>query len=251
MKLVLALALALGTLTGCGASIGNGNGGDAGGGGGDGAGSGGDGGGGGTDGSAAPACANGRTVYLNFEGATLTKAALSDATLDKVSWIGAATVTVPAFHAASATRTTDISTITSMVQSQLAAFPFTVVTTRPTTGPYVMIVYGGDSATVKTQFAGAVNALDCGDMVKSDVGWVQDAQASLQDAADLTIGAIGYGLGLTGTTDVNDCMCGWNVQCAQSAAPCVLNAAATSKADCVGELEPQNENTAFATEFCQ
>ena len=35
----------------------------------------------------APACANGRVVFLNFDGVTLTDALASDATLNRASWM--------------------------------------------------------------------------------------------------------------------------------------------------------------------
>ena len=46
----------------------------------------------------AAACANGRVVYLNFDGQTLTQAATSDATLNRASWMTRATGTAAPFR---------------------------------------------------------------------------------------------------------------------------------------------------------
>lgn len=47
------------------------------------------------------------------------------------------------------------------MRSQLAQFPISVVTARPASGEYVMIVFGGRASQVGSQFSGAVNQLDC------------------------------------------------------------------------------------------
>jgi hypothetical protein len=106
---------------------------------------------------------------------------------------------------------------------------------------------------VNTRFIDAVMTLDCGDAVKSDVGIVFDnwSPMTTQKAADYAIGAVAYGLGLTGTHAVGDCMCGWNNGCQPNAGPCTLSASITADLACSGETNPQNEVTAFTTAFCQ
>lgn len=204
----------------------------------------------------APACFNGRVVYLNFDGVALTDAATSDATLNRASWMNTATGTAPAFRAASATRLTDIQTITTGVRTQLSQFPVTVVTTRPAAGPYVMIVFGGTAAQVGSAYGLAVNELDCGDATRSDVAWIGDATGSpLQRLINTAVGAIGFGLGLTATTSVTDCMCGWANGCtSNNTVACTLSPsiprdpAATQL--CAG-LTTQNEVQTFTQAFCQ
>ncbi len=199
-------------------------------------------------------CGNGRVVYLNFTGVTLRDAAASDATQNRASWMGQAQGTAPPFLQGNANRLQIINDITLGVRSQLSQFPVTVVTTRPVTGPYVMIVYGGTSGNVGSAFGFAVNELDCDDSEKSDVAWISDNYTTTQRHVNTTIGAIGFGLGLTATTDTQDCMCGWANNCNKDQTkPCTLSTniardpAATQK--CSGTL--QNEAAVFTTAFCE
>jgi hypothetical protein len=136
--------------------------------------------------------------------------------------------------------------------SGLSQFPITIVTTRPAAGPYVMIVFGGTPQTVNVPFINAVNHLDCGDANKNDVGIVFDnaTPATTQKAADYAIGAIGFGLGLTGTTDPANCMCSWLTQCTQSAGPCTLSSSIQSDPRC-NQTNPVDQVAAFRTAFCQ
>src|SRR4051794_25935678 len=95
------LAILVLALAGCHATLGDGennsvtsDAGDGGGGGGNGGGGGSGGGGGGGSNmhrdagvDAAAACASGRSVYLNFDGVTITQATASDATQNRASWL--------------------------------------------------------------------------------------------------------------------------------------------------------------------
>ncbi|HSD89019.1 MAG TPA: hypothetical protein VLB44_15935, partial [Kofleriaceae bacterium] len=135
--------------------------------------------GGGTDAGSADAavtCANGRAVYLNFDGVTLTQGSPSDATQNRASWMTNTSAVVPPYHNGSGTRATDIQTIINGVKSRLSTTPINVVTSRPASGPYVMIVFGGantnNNGTVGTPYSFSTNEHDCGDTVKNDIGWV-------------------------------------------------------------------------------
>lgn len=203
-----------------------------------------------------PQCYNGRVVYLNFDGVTLTAAAASDATQNRASWMTIPTGTVPPFLQGRADRAQIIQAITNGVVQQLSQFPVTVVTTRPVTGPYVMIVYGGTAANVGSNYGFAVNELDCDDSEKSDVAWISDNYTTTQRHVNTTIGAIGFGLGLTATTSTTDCMCGWANGCVKNlAVACTLSTniardpAATQR--CAGAAATQNEVATFSTAFCQ
>lgn len=221
-------------------------------------GGGGGGGGGGIDaavGIDAPSCSNGRVVYLNFTGQALTAAATSDATQNRASWMQIQNGAAPIYRSGNANRLTDITAITDGVRLQLMQFPVTVVTTRPATGPYVMIVFGGTAQQVGSRFGGAVTTLDCGDTAKSDVAWVADSVTPNQRVINFAIGAIGFGLGLTATTDPLDCMCGWDNQCAANnnlacklGGPITRDPAANQR--CPG-LTTQDEPATFSTAFCQ
>jgi hypothetical protein len=163
----------------------------------------------------APAAAA-RVVYLNFTGATLTKGP-SDATTNTASWLyNATTGTAPAYAGGA----TAIGTIVTGVTSRLNGVA-TVVTTRPTSGEYVMIIYGGTAANVHSFYGVAVNQLDCGDTRKNDVAWIA-GNVSPTAAIDTTMGAIGFGLGLSSVNSVDDCLCSWGNNCTPSNAACVL-----------------------------
>jgi hypothetical protein len=202
---------------------------------------------------APPACATGRQLYLAFDGVTLTHGA-TDATTNHAAWIGVTTATVPAFHPNDANRTGEIQTIVDGVKSRLAATPINVVTTRPTSGPYVMIVLGGSNQNVGSNYTYATSDHDCGDAVKSDVGWVSDAP-SLSYVPDLIIGTVGWGLGLQGTSDPADCMCAWANSCVSASGACTLSSSiattvSSGNTTCPNQ-NPQNEVAAFSTQFCQ
>jgi len=165
----------------------------------------------------APRCANGRVVYLNFEGVTLARGT-SNAKINRASWMRDATATIPRWNTGSANLATDIATITAAVRTALTTGfpgPIEVVTQRPLAGEYVMIVYGGDAGDSSSRYGGAVNELDCDDSELSDVAWIRDYNDPVPTTAvvNATLGAIGFGLGLTATNDPRDCMCAWANSC--------------------------------------
>jgi hypothetical protein len=204
---------------------------------------------------AAPQCSNGRVVYLNFEGATLADALQSDATQNLASWMTIAQGTAPKYKAAAADRDQIIQAVAGGVRQQLSSFPITVVTQRPAAGPYVMIVFGGVASQVGSRFGGAVNELDCGDARKSDVAWISDNIAPTQRVVNFAVGAIGFGIGLTATTNPLDCMCGWDNACtADQTVPCRLSQTIArdpaANQVCPG-LTTQDEAAAFDAAFCR
>jgi hypothetical protein len=205
------------------------------------------------------ACPSGRKVYLEFNGVTLTQAATSNAATNQVSWINNGTSQVPPWRQGSGTRAADIAAVIAGVKSRLAGTPIEVVPTKPTSGPFVMVVFGGrrttDGGTVGTVWSGATNEHDCGDLVKSDIGWISEVPNN-SFVQDLAVGAIGWGLGLNGTNDPNDCMCAWANNCQSAAGACTLSASIASTtslapATTCPNQNPQNEVEAFSTKFCQ
>jgi hypothetical protein len=198
------------------------------------------------------ACANGRVVYLEFEGATLTQASsASDATQNQAVWMGVGQATLPGFRPNAADRAAQIAEVTDLVKQKLAGIPeITIVTTRPATGPYVMIGFGGVHQTVNVPYLYAVNRLDCGDAAKSDLAWVFEDTPTTQKAADFAVGSILFGLGATGTTSSNDCMCGWLTQCQPSNGACTLSSSIDAALSCPNQTNPQDEVALLHT-FCQ
>ncbi len=204
---------------------------------------------------AAPTCSS-RVVYLNFEGQTLMDAVASDATLNRASWLNKASGTATPFQQGVGNRAQIIADITTGVRGALSQFPITVVTTRPATGPYVMIVYGGNATDVGSNYGFAVNELDCNESEKSDVAWISNNYTTTLRHVNTTLGAIGFGLGLTATNDVNDCMCGWANGCVKDHSQlCTLNTNIArdpgAQQTCQGVGATQNEVAAFTAAFCQ
>ncbi|HEY6175739.1 MAG TPA: hypothetical protein VIX73_14870 [Kofleriaceae bacterium] len=197
------------------------------------------------------ACAS-RTVFLNFDGQTLTRGP-SDATLDQASWMTITVGAAPPYQAGTSGRSAAIQSITDGVRGQLSQFPIKVTTSRPGSGNYVMIVFGGDASLVGSNFGGAVNQLDCGDVRPNDVAWISD-NVTGQRAINTAIGAIGFGLGLTATTDPRDCMCSWDNSCRpNNSLPCRLGSPidrdSTARQLCPG-LTTQDEIATFRAAFC-
>jgi hypothetical protein len=209
---------------------------------------------------AAPACANGRKLYLNFDGVTITQAATSDSTTNAAKWLTNASAAVPAWRSGSGTRATEITEVVDGVRARLSMTDIEVVTARPSTTPYVMIVFGGartsSGGTVGTIYSFGTSFHDCGDTVKNDLGWVSDMPGQTTElVADIVVGAVGWGIGLDGTTDTADCMCGWASTCTNAAGACTLSSniataiSSSSETACPNQ-NPQNEIQAFA-KFCE
>jgi hypothetical protein len=203
---------------------------------------------------ATPSCTS-RTVYLNFEGQTLTQGP-SDATTNHASWMTIASGTAPPYLSGNANRAAAIQAITDGVRMELSQFPVTVVTTRPASGNYVMIVFGGQRDAVGSNYGGAVNQLDCSDLQPNDVAWISDNVTPVQHVINDTIGAIGFGLGLTATSDPLDCMCGWANGCtSDNTVPCKLGSPiardTTASQTCPGAAARQDEVAAIHDAFCR
>jgi hypothetical protein len=198
-------------------------------------------------------CAN-RAVYLNFSGQQLL-AGPSDATTNHAGWMTIAQGAAPPYLSNNPNRLAAINTIVTGVRTALSQFPVSVVTDRPTTGNYMMIVYGGQPGNVGSQFTSAVNQLDCGDARPNDVAWLSDAVSPPQLVINFTLGAIGFGLGMTATGDAQDCLCGWangcqpntSVQC-RLGSPIARDTGATQQ--CPGASPSQDEVAAIRAAFC-
>jgi len=89
---------------------------------------------------------------------------------------------------------------------------------------------------------------------RNDVAWFSDANTG-QRGINNALGAIGFGLGLTATTDIHDCMCSWDNQCNQDqATQCALTPGIArdpnANQKCAG-LTTQDEVAVFRSGFCQ
>ena len=178
---------------------------------------------------------------------------MSDATKNEASWLQKAASTVPVYMSGESNRVELIQEVTDGIRARLSTFPITVVTQRPSAGPYMMIVFGGTMASVGGRFGGADMALDCGDDQKSDLGWIAEGPQDPVLITNYAMGTIGFGLGLSATADPLDCMCGWENTCQQDeSGPCTLSAT-IARDPSANELCPglttQSESTMFDA-FC-
>jgi hypothetical protein len=200
-------------------------------------------------------CSNGRVVYLHFTGNLElrdTGAGQTDATQNRAEWLAVDDADIPAYKAQDANRLTEIQEITAAIRLTLGAFPITVVTERPAAGPYHMVVFGGNSSELgNNNNVGALTGYDCQNQIKNNVVWVGE-RFPPQTTADFVVGAIGLGLGLSGTLEPGDCMCGWGNICQPSAGMCTLSSSILNDGGCNGGTrQQQNEIAAFRREFCE
>ena len=94
------------------------------------------------------------------------------------------------------------------------------------------------------------------DVQKSDLAWISDNVSPNQRVVNFAIGAIGFGIGLTATSDQNGCMCGWDNGCQQNGnAACKLSTNIArdpnARQQCPAAGATQDEVATFRTAFCQ
>jgi hypothetical protein len=203
----------------------------------------------GLDSSGSSACnAQGSsTIYLNFDGVVLQKSALDDARSNESSLLAASTETFPRFLSWRPDRETGhIPIIMDRLTAALSAFPVDLTRTRPATGDYRMIVFGGryDLTTVNSSSAWSYAATDCGHHNVNDVGFVFDMLAA-PTVADAALNVIGHFAGLDTSTTAGDCM-----QATPGSTACVFNQAAViPPGGCGGAAATEDEPSALVAAF--
>src|SRR5512142_1063573 len=83
------------------------------------------------------------TVFVNFDGVTLTKGNCNDATTNCTSLVVQDQTVVPPWLDGNADRANDIAAIMTVARTAVAPYSIDLVTTRPASGDYKMIVVGG------------------------------------------------------------------------------------------------------------
>jgi len=158
----------------------------------------------------APLPAGDHQVFIAFEGVAITLGDCDDATINCSSLVADATTNVPPFLMAETNRQTRITAITSMIRDALAPFSIDVVTTRPASGDYWMVVAGGTSDAI----AGTANILvaaqpacDAANTKSLALVFERDEQTTDRTYANTIAGAFGSLVGLVPTTQSGDCMC--------------------------------------------
>ncbi|MDQ3365643.1 MAG: hypothetical protein M3680_09455 [Myxococcota bacterium] len=152
-------------------------------------------------------------LFLQFEGQTVTRGE-NDATQNTARWVaqGRPTATIPAWRPMAADRAAHIETVTCRVREALYPFDVDVVTTRPSSGDYEMVVIGGSSADLgHAQGISGFSGVDCENSNVRDIAWVADRieSGALEPAlvANNIGGVVGVGNGLDASSDPANCMC--------------------------------------------
>jgi hypothetical protein len=165
---------------------------------------------------AEPIAAGAHKIYLNTEGATLRTGCGDDATTNCTTLIQTDMTQVPAFLPGVAGRDTVIAQIVAGVEGVLAPYSVDIVTTRPATGPYQMIVLGGDPMAVTGGCTDctATSVFSCqplGSVV--DLVFDLGVTKSVDQYAVQILEDIGILNGLVATNSDHDCVCRFDDMC--------------------------------------
>jgi hypothetical protein len=206
---------------------------------------------GGSDSSGPNPPSGANVYYLNFEGQSLS--AGTDDPVTNKSQILSGSVTMPAYLAGDAQRAAKIQTLVSEVRAVLAPYDIDVVTTRPASGTYDMLVAGGTSQQAG-QPAGLPGqaVVDCTATVARHISFLFDLSTG-HDAARQIIGSLGVSHGISASTASTDCMCIADAGCTTLAAACTIGGANTpvsANASCeTTGVTTMNEQQKFVTKF--
>jgi hypothetical protein len=148
-------------------------------------------------------------LYLNFDGATLTQGNCSSAQTNCTFLIRVATCNFPAY-----TNNFRKPLIVNLMQQFYAPFNVQVVTTRPTSGAYSMVMIGPGSACVNMPGAAGIGPLDCGDTRDSDItlsfsdafDGITDTTRAVHNIATTAAQESAHAYGLGHTNDPMDIM---------------------------------------------
>jgi hypothetical protein len=148
------------------------------------------------------------TVYLNFDGVTLTKGD-DDARVDHAQVLTNATAVIPRYlpNETDAVRQGRIDLIVAFVSRALAPYSIDVVTTRPASGDYEMMVLGGDPVTLGYP-AGVLSLAPgtCDATNRNHVALEFDVGLNATHEANAILSDLGASVGVAPTTLSCDCM---------------------------------------------
>jgi hypothetical protein len=195
---------------------------------------------------------SGSNVYfLNFEGQTLTPGP-DEPALNR-SQLVSNSVTVPAYLAGDPQRTSKIQTIVQEVEAILAPYDIDVVTSRPISGTYDMMVAGGTSQQLGLPSGlPGLAVVDCTGSLPRHISLLFDLSTG-HDAARQIVGSLGVCHRVSASTAATDCMCIADAACTTLTAPCTLGGANTpvsSNASCeVSGVTTMNVQQRFLAAF--
>jgi hypothetical protein len=180
--------------------------------------------------------ANCNTVYLAFDQIDLHVGA-EDATVSSSSIIPA-DATAPGYRLDAADRETQIAAITDQIVNTLSPLGIDVLSIRPASGDYTMIVIGGSSTDVGLQagLGGVSSFAGCDQPVPKRITYAFDTVNGVHQpeigVANIAIGSFLVGLGTPTSSDAADCLC-WDAPgCGGAvAAACTIGGATTPRYD--------------------
>ena len=191
-------------------------------------------------------------VYLNTEGVTLSKVGVScsidDAQTNCTSLIAQDQTVVPPFLPGVATRQPYIDQIVTDAQGILAPYSIDIVTTRPATGSYQMVVLGGDAVSITGGCPGcsAISLFRCTpsfnvvDLMFDGGTVLPQTEANY---ANTLVGDIGILSGLVASVEPGDCMCRFDTPCISDMAvttPCTFGSNEQTTVSTDGNGTPEN-----------
>lgn len=185
-------------------------------------------------------CRHVGVLYLAYDGADVTKGTADDPTTNTSRIIGASG-TISAFLAGDANRAAKLDVITAEVRRALAPFDIDVVTSRPASGAYDMVLLGGrptDVGLPASYFDIAPS--DCNDVDASNVAF----EFNYEDHLPITRLAQVYGQqaiamladmhGIPTTLLAGDCLCQhpYDTSLCGTQMPCTFHANVKTEAIC-------------------
>lgn len=192
-------------------------------------------------------------VFLNFEGVALTMG--MDDSAANSSQIISDPVTMTAFLDDQADRDTRIANVVASVELAFEPFNVDVVTERPSSGDYDMVVLSGAADEIGLPSGvGAIAGSDCANTQTANIAFVfGDTFLTLgeEPAATLTIGAVGLQNGIPSSAQIGDCMCFSQPGC-PDANRCVVSGANTpivTSDPCAGGRTTMDVQGRFGTTF--
>lgn len=150
------------------------------------------------------------TVFLNFEGQTLTRGG-NDSRKNKTNMIAAQSLDYPAMSWGSIGKEKGIADTVDELTVLFLKYSIIFVTERPEDGDYTMIVVGGNGDGVPTDSSGTVGIapLDCDNSYANDLGLVfgnKISSTSPQRLAYVIAHELGHTVGLEHVSDQEDIM---------------------------------------------
>ncbi len=156
------------------------------------------------------------TVFLATEGVTLATGC-GDHSATNCTTILQAGATIPPVFPTEPTRALAVAEIVELARSRLVPYSVDLVTTRPSTGNYHMIVFGGDSAAVGLPDSPvSVAPFNCENTPDDHVALLFDnglVNFTKTDYANQILFQIGTVEGLTFTRTPDDCHCQLDTEC--------------------------------------